>query len=169
MKRDEHGLMLVEVLCAAGIIGLGIAGLMTVVPISSYGIQEGNRRSTATFLAEQRLEQVRSAPWTKTPDNDCLGLGTAGAPSVPVGASCAMASMTLTAGGVTFADEPNASGYAGYQRTVRVRDCGAASCAGMSNLDMRLVTVTVSYVSVSGVGTSTGTRAAVLNMVVARR
>src|SRR3989442_7287448 len=37
---NERGLTLVEVLVAAAIIGIGLVGLMTVVPVSSFGVRE---------------------------------------------------------------------------------------------------------------------------------
>lgn len=169
MTLDERGLALVEILVAAGVIGLGIAGVMTVVPISSYGLREGHQTSTATFLAEQRLEQVRSAVWTETPDHDCLGLGAAAAPAVPAGKACTMGTPVLAAGAITFADEVDVDGYPGYRRTVRVRDCGTAPCAGITDADMRFVTVSVAYQPATGIGTSTGTKVATLALVVAKR
>jgi len=38
MTLNERGITLVEVLVAAGIIGIGLVGLLTVVPISSYAV-----------------------------------------------------------------------------------------------------------------------------------
>ena len=69
---NERGITVAEVLIAAAILGLGLAALMTVVPVASYAIQDGNQTSTATYLAQQRLEQVRNARWTAVAD--CVGL-----------------------------------------------------------------------------------------------
>ena len=77
---NERGLTLAEILVAVAIIGLGLVGLAVVIPVSSYGLQEGNQLSTATFLAEQMIERARSAQWTQNPAVDCLGIGTAAAP-----------------------------------------------------------------------------------------
>src|SRR5688572_17148749 len=87
MIWNERGLTLAEILVAVAILGIGLVGLAVVVPIASYGVQEGSQLSTATFLAEQRLEQIRNAPWTGTPANDCVGTG-ANAPVVPAGVTC---------------------------------------------------------------------------------
>ena len=71
---DDRGMTVAEILVALVIISIGLLGLASVVPISSYGIQEGNQMSTAAFLAEQRLEQVKTAVWEAQPAVDCLGV-----------------------------------------------------------------------------------------------
>jgi prepilin-type N-terminal cleavage/methylation domain-containing protein len=153
MIWNERGLTLAEILVAVAILGIGLVGLAVVVPIASYGVQEGSQLSTATFLAEQRLEQVRNAPWTATPANDCIGNG-AGAPTVPAGVACANGTIALAAGATTFADEANviwgnnasaAAAQAGYSRTVRISNCNPTPCAGLTSATMRQVTVSVSY------------------------
>jgi len=165
----QAGLGLVEILIAVAIIGVGLVGLFVVVPISSYGMQEGSQLTTATFLAEQRLEQVRNARWSGTPDVDCVGLGPTAAPTVPAGKSCTMGSSTLAAGSVTFADEASVTGYTGYGRTVRIQDCGVTACTGLTTADMRLVTVTVDYTPLTGRGVATSTKAVTLRLVVSKR
>ena len=64
LTGNNLGMTLVEILIAIGIIGVGLAALASVIPVSSYGIQEGNQLSTSTFLANQRLEQVRNGRWS---------------------------------------------------------------------------------------------------------
>ena len=70
--RNDRGITLAEVLIAAAILSIGLAALLSVVPVASYAVQDGNQTSTATFLAQQRLEQVRNAAWTAL--IDCIGL-----------------------------------------------------------------------------------------------
>ena len=41
--------------------------LLAAVPFASYGTREGYQLSTATFLANERLEQVRNARWQSEP------------------------------------------------------------------------------------------------------
>ena len=72
--RDERGFTVAEVLIAAVVVTLALVALANVVPLASYGIQEGNQLSTATFLADQKLEQIKALPWAGTPANDCLGV-----------------------------------------------------------------------------------------------
>lgn len=171
MTSGERGLTLVEVLAAAGLIAIGLVGVMVVVPIASYGLQEGNQLSTATFLAEQRLEQVRNAPWTFSPDNDCLGVSASNtaAPTVPAGKTCTNGATTLAAGAQTFPDEAAVPSYPDYQRVVRVTDCGTTPCSGITHADLRRVTVTVSYRPLTGAGVGTTRKTVTLDLLVARR
>ncbi len=160
MIWNERGLTLAEILVAVAILGIGLVGLAVVVPIASYGVQEGSQLSTATFLAEQRLEQIRNAPWTGTPANDCIGSG-AGAPVASV--ACTNGATAVAAGAVTFADEANVvMGNTGsataltsnYSRNVRIANCDPTACAGLTSATMRRVTVTVSYRPLSSSGVS---------------
>ena len=101
MTADERGLSLVEILVAVAIISIGLVGLAVVVPISNYGIQEGNQLSTSTFLAEQRLEEVRNAPWASSPANDCLGVSPTNA--APASTTCSRSAPTVCTTGTACA------------------------------------------------------------------
>jgi len=170
LTLDDRGLTLAEVVAAAAIIGIGLVGLMIVVPISSYGLSEGNQLTTATFLAEERLEHVRNAPWTSSPDNDCVGIGLMAAPTVPLTKICAHGTTKLVAGDVTFGDEPSvASPYTDYARTVRIQDCAAGPCTGITSAGMREVTVTVSYRPLTPTGVGASSKSVMLTMLVAQR
>lgn len=149
LVRDERGLTLAEILVAVAIIGIGLAGLAVVIPVSSFGVQEGSQLSTATFLAEQRIEQIRNAAWTASPASDCVGISAGNAaPTIPAGASCGGSA----AGTVTFADEANLAGYANYSRQTRITDCGVTACSGITSDTLRLVTVTVQYRPLTAAG-----------------
>ncbi|PYN71260.1 MAG: hypothetical protein DMD90_00140, partial [Candidatus Rokuibacteriota bacterium] len=63
MTLNERGITLAEVLMATAMIGIGLVGLLTVVPISSYAVYEGNSLTTATFLANQKLEEIKNGVW----------------------------------------------------------------------------------------------------------
>jgi type II secretory pathway pseudopilin PulG len=176
MYSDERGLTVVEVLVAVALIAIGLTGLLAVVPIASYGIQEGNQLSTATFLAEQRLEEVRNAAWqANTPAQDCIGVGSSRAPTSN---SCTRATPTMCTSGapcVTYADETDVTGYPGYRRTVRVLDCaGAGGCGAAPHIvtdgNLKLVTVSVGYRPMSGVGAAaTGSKSVDLHLLMAKR
>ena len=177
LVRDSRGITLAEILVATVIISVGLVGLAIVIPISGYGVNEGNSLSTATFLAEQRLEEIRNASWTSTPSaNDCLGTGSAAAPvSTANSPGCARSQPTTcvkTSDCTTYSDEdsPGVAAYPGYKRYVRITDCGSTACAGVTNAKMRLVKVTVTYIPISGVGASgTGGKSAVLEMIISKR
>ena len=170
--RNDRGITLPEILVATAIISIGLVGLAVVIPLSSYGVNEGNALSTATFLAEQRLEEVRNAAWTTTPTaNDCLGVGPTSAPS---SSTCTRTQPSNCTGGTactTYSDESAVTNYSGYSRNVRVIDCSVSACTGITSANLRLVRVTVSYRPISGVGgTAAGsTRSAVLELLVAKR
>ena len=161
--RGESGMSLVEILIASVIIAIGLVGLLSAVPVASYGIHEGRNLSTATFLANQRLEQVRNAAWTATPANDCLGIS-ASSTAAPSSAACNGATVT------TFADETTvAAPYGDYSRTVRITDCGVTACGVINKPDLRQVVVTVTYTPMTGAGGTGTSKSAIVTMLVAQR
>lgn len=177
---DQRGMTLAEVLVALPIITIGLLALLSAIPLSTYATQEGRQTSTATFLANQRLEQVRNAQWTATCQVDAGGLVIPGAAVVTdkVGVSASpTAAPQDPSPAVTFADEsPLAAPYAGYSRQVRITDSVAAAptcnAAGvMSGTGIRQVTVTVTYTPLSATGKNavSGTRAVSVTMQIAQR
>jgi prepilin-type N-terminal cleavage/methylation domain-containing protein len=165
---DDRGTTLVEVLVATVVIGIGLVGLAVVIPVSIWGVHEANALSTATFLAEQRIEEVRGAAWTMTPSaNDCLGTAVGDAPT---SSTCTRTLPTPCVTGMpctTYADEPAVTGYPGHSRTVRITDCAATPCAGVTHQAMRLVRVTVAYRPMAGAGGAP--RTASLELIVSRQ
>jgi hypothetical protein len=179
----QCGLTLAEILIALTIITVGLVGLAAVVPISSYGLQEGNQVSTATFLAEQRMEQLKAASWTATPAADCLSTsGTssttwsfaAGAAPAPGGTCTPSSFADETPTGSTTATPPTklSDPYGSYTRQVRIRPCDAAGAGcGIADAALRLVTVRVSYSPLQAVGgvDPTASKFVELTMLLARR
>ena len=158
----QRGMTLAEILVAIAVIGIGLAALAATVPLSSYGIQEGSQLSTATFLANARLEQVKNATWTEAP----IPTGTDS-----VGVSASASAAPVSAAVTTFPDEnPVAAPYGQYTRTVRIFDCSSPgmSC-GVADANLRQVTVTVTYRPLTGVGQSATTKSAIVTMLIARR
>jgi len=161
---DQAGMSLAEILIACVIVGVGLVGLLSAIPTAGYGIQEGRQLSTAAFLANQRIEQVRNAVWTQCPAVDTLGLS-------------ASAAVPPTRGGVTtFPDEgPMAAPYTDYTRTVRITDAQAADpCVGGvggPNVGLRQVVVTVSYrpSTATGVAAAGSTKSAIVTIMMAQR
>ena len=160
--RNDRGITLAEVLIAAAILSIGLAALMAVVPVASYAVQDGSQTSTATFLAQQRLEQVRNAAWNAL--SDCIGLSpNATSPPAPSPAG------TCGATAVTYPDEATVSGFAQYARTVRITDCGVTPCGTVTSPAMRLVTVTVTYRPLSAAGGSNSNTSVIFEWLVAQR
>ncbi len=127
---NERGLTLVEILVAAFIIGIGLVGLMSVVPISSYGLHEGNSLTRATFLAEQKMEEIKNAAWQQTPANDCVGVSAGNGNVAPTSTTCTRTNPTACASGGACpiaGDEAPVAGNTGYTRTVRIADCATVA------------------------------------------
>jgi type IV pilus modification protein PilV len=167
---NQRGMTLAEVMVALPIITIGLLALLSVIPLSTYAIQDGSQTSTATFLANQRLDQVRNAQWLATcpATVDTLGVSASSTAAPADGAAV-----------TTFADEnPIAAPYAAYTRQVRITDsvasttvCNVATGAITGTYGLRTVTVTVTYRPLSATGTNavSGPRAVAINMQIAQR
>jgi type II secretory pathway pseudopilin PulG len=182
MIRDERGITLAEVLMATAIIGIGLVGLLTVVPVSSYSVREGNSLTTATFLANQKMEEIKNAVWQQFPlipppgGNDCVGVSAGNGNVTPTSNNCTRTNPTVCNAGAACtiaADEVPVAGYTEYNRTVRIVDCStvAGGCGGVVDPNFRRVTVTVTYHAITGTGTGTAgtTKPVVLTMNLSRR
>ena len=149
--RGESGFTLPEVLLAAMIITIAFVTLLAVIPYSSAAVQSGSQISTATFLADQKLEEAKLVPWTATPANDCLGVSNgSNAPSVHGGSSCTLGANVYNGGqALPWAADQNATqitNFNGYSRTIRITDCNlGGGCTGITDSGMRQVTVSVTY------------------------
>jgi type II secretory pathway pseudopilin PulG len=163
--RDERGLTLIEVLIAVAITLVGLIALIGVMPLALSHIGQSNLRTTAVFLAQERLEQVKDAVWScrgpegppPLPYVDQVGLSNpaTSAPTDTVATCPSPLTVTGTTGVVTFLDE----GYNTilgplYRRQVRVQDCGVAPGCGGAVLDsgLRQVTVSVFFRPQTGTG-----------------
>jgi hypothetical protein len=154
--RDSAGMILADVLFAVGIILVGLVALLAAMPLSTSQIAQSNLKTTATFLAQQRLEQIKNAQWTSGTDK-LGGGGSDGSAAVAVAG---------------FADRWPDEGYntiAGnsrFRRQVRIQDCSVAPrcVAGVNPVPapdplatMRQVTVTVFFFPLTGPGTISST------------
>lgn len=146
------GLTVVEVIVALGVITVGLLALITAMPLGVSVIGASSRKTTAAFLAQQRLEQIKNTRWSFAPAADCLGVSASDA-APPVTATWANCPGAPPFGLVTYPDEEfdTMTGYPHYQRHVRIRDCGAVSC-GIVTDALRRVAVTVSFAPMTGIG-----------------
>lgn len=62
----EDGFTLVEILVACAIIGLGLVAISSGFNMGIQAVEAGRQQSTAVYLAEQRLDQVRAAAMRAT-------------------------------------------------------------------------------------------------------
>ena len=58
--HDQRGMTLVEILVAAFVITMGLVAVATGMQLATAGVAAGQQQTTASFLAEQRLEDVKS-------------------------------------------------------------------------------------------------------------
>jgi len=124
LLAKERGLTLAEVLPALALLSIGLVAMISLLPPAASGIHEGEHRSRATFLASQRLEQIRHAVGRSEPDTDPLRDAHA-----------------------VFPDEPSLTApHAAFSRSVRILDCGLPlGCSGIQSPGVRQVSVTVDY------------------------
>lgn len=107
---------LTEVLAALTVLSVGLVALISLLPLAAFGVREGAQRSSAIFLAAERIEQIRH------------GLGTG--PALIADAD----------------ETPLTGPDAAFDRTVRVRDCGLPpGCSGAESPGIHEVTVMVTY------------------------
>ena len=72
MKR-EGGFTLAEILVATFILAIGLVGVATGFQYATSGVETGKGESTASFLTEQRIEQLKAlalTDWTNAALND---------------------------------------------------------------------------------------------------
>ena len=168
--RNNAGMSLVEVVGALGIIMVGLLALIAAVPLSTSLIGQSNLKTTATFLAQQRMERIKNAQWTAAPTVDCLGgAGSNGTSAVSVtAANCPPPVADLVNPGrwpdeayntILITTGETTASYPRFRRQVRIIDCLIAICSGIptgttSVNTVRQVTVTVFFRPQSGVGTT---------------
>ena len=136
--------MLLEVIAAVAVVALGLTAFVSGLPVAAISVSDGAQRSTATFLAAARLDEVRAAGWRD--------------------------GSVLERPGSAFPDEPSLPApYAGYARQVRTADCGAATGCDVMAPGLREVTVTVAYRPLAVTGLSAEPKRISITALVARR
>ena len=124
MRRGTSGFTLVEILIAAAVIGLGLVGVAAGFLHAVGGLEAGRQQTTAAFLAEQRIEQLKAGAL-----NNFLNVTTAAYPSEAYGSI-----------------SNNGNPMPSYRRTVSIVEAPG----GLA--DTKLVEVTVFYRPVVGFG-----------------
>ena len=118
------GFTLVEILIAAAVIGVGLMGVAAGFLHAVGGLESGRQQTTAIFLAEQRIEQLKAGALDNFPK-----VSPANYPDEGYG--------SVSSNGVTVA---------GYRRTVTIVDAPGGLAP------TKLVEVTVFYRPVVGFG-----------------
>ena len=124
---DEQGFTLAETLAAIGILGVGLVALLSSMSWGFASVDSARRSTTALFLAEQRMEQVKAFALSTAAGQGWTQLASAAFPSEASGAIV---------------------GYAEYRRTVTITTTGP---------NTKLAEVRVFYrpVTASGLGPET--------------
>jgi prepilin-type N-terminal cleavage/methylation domain-containing protein len=122
---NQRGMTLVEVLVAAAIITVGLTAVATGMQLATSGVTAGQQETTAVFLAEQRMEDIKAFALSTAV---AQGFANVTAANFPADAYGAIAS------------------YTGYRRTVTITDPSAT---------VKRVTVDVFYLPVAVASTNT--------------
>ena len=169
----------VEIMIALSIITVGLLGLMAAMPLSTSNVTESSLKTTAAFLAQQRLERIKNAQWTSTTDtlggvNSNGGAAVAQWPDEGYG--------TIVFPGAAPCGATERSGGCGFRRQVRIRDCSIGQAGPQnppinppsnncpSSATLRQVTTTVFFRPMTGPGTLSATETFVqLTTLITRR
>ena len=123
-RHVESGFTLVEIIIAAAVIGLGLVGVAAGFLYAVGGLEAGRQQTTAAFLAEQRMEQLKAGAL-----NNFFNVTTTNYPSEGYGSI-----------------SNNSHPMPGYRRTVTIVDAPGGL------VDTKLVEVGVFYRPVVGFG-----------------
>lgn len=144
-RSEEAGFTLAEILVACAIISLGLVAVATGFGIGVDGVEAGRQQSTAVFLAEQRIEQVKEMAIRQT------NLGAVNHTNLPA-----------TEAYASIPGAPN------YRRTTRICP-GDAGCPALGGAPGVLITVNVLYRPVTGRGVLTTERSVSLDIYLTAR
>jgi prepilin-type N-terminal cleavage/methylation domain-containing protein len=174
---DQEGFTLVEVVVAMLLLAIGLLGAASAVSMQMTGglgsaaatglgaINRSNVISTATMLAQEKIEQLKhDAQWR--------GAGTSGSPlplpyNPPAVTLSPLSASTSCAGTVSgsVCTETKVSNFATYSRTTTVTYDSSLPASGAKS---RYVTVDVTYVAVGDVGTSFGGKVTLATIIAER-
>ena len=168
--RNQGGFTLVEVVVAMLLLTIGLVGAATAVSMQMSGglasaastglgaINRSNAISTATMLAQEKIEQLKhDAQWR--------GTGT----PMPSPGTTVLSASTSCSGTVYgyVCTEVTVTNFATYSRTTSVTtDSGLPTKAGTTIA--KLVTVEVTYVAVGDVGSSFGGKVTLATVIAQR-
>jgi type II secretory pathway pseudopilin PulG len=107
--RNESGMTLAEVLVATFLIAIGLMALLAAAPLGIGGMETGRQQSTAIYLAQDKMERIKSWSLSISPNPVQQGFGTI----LPAG-TCFAAGQ----GACATENYGTIAGYPGYRRVV---------------------------------------------------
>jgi prepilin-type N-terminal cleavage/methylation domain-containing protein len=163
MLTEQRGFTLAEVLVAVFVILVGLIAVATGFQYATSGVATGRGETVATFLAEQRVEQLKTiamtnytGPWTGT--SLAAGTTTEYCQSSNIGATSSNCQATAFTGTAT------------YTRTTTITDNpGGTGCTGTAPMLCKRIRVSVSFRPVTSSGDLSQTRTVDVYAVVAPR
>jgi type II secretory pathway pseudopilin PulG len=99
--RGQAGFTLTEVLVVIAFLIVGIVAVLSSIPVGVGGVDGGRRSTTALFLSEQRMEQIKAFALSQTPAQGWRNVVPANFPAEAYG---------------------GIAGYPDYRRTVTITD-----------------------------------------------
>ena len=109
--RNQAGMTLAEVLVATFLIAIGLMALLAAAPLGIGGMETGRQQSTAIYLAQDKMERIKSWSLSISPNPVQQGFGTI----LPAG-TCFAAGQ----GACATENYGTIAGYPGYRRVVTV-------------------------------------------------
>lgn len=140
--QPEGGFTIAEILAATGVLMIGMVALLTSMTYGVSGMDQGRKSTTASFLAEQRLEQIKAFSLSTVAGQGWVNLTAANFPAEAYG---------------------TIAGYTEYRRTVTITDI--ADPDGI--VRTKQVAVQVFFRPVAGAGLTQETSALVSTLMIA--
>jgi prepilin-type N-terminal cleavage/methylation domain-containing protein len=97
--KSQTGFTLIEVLITIVFVSIGIVAVLSSLSIGVSGVDRGRRTTTALFLSEQRMEEIKAFSLSNNPLQGWTNLGDASFPAEDYG---------------------TIAGYPDYRRTVTI-------------------------------------------------
>lgn len=164
---NERGFTLAEVLVATFIIVVGLVALASGFQFATSGVATGRGETVASFLAEQRLEQLKAIAMTNYYGSPAWAATLTLAGGSAVTEYCQTTNIGATG---TNCQSTAITGVASYVRVTRVSDNpGGTGCTGVAPLLCKRIWVNVTYRPVTTRGDVSQTRSVDVYAVVAPR
>ncbi len=148
MMHNERGLTLVEILVAVVIITVGLTAIATGFQLATSGVNQGQQETTAAFLAEQRVEDIKAFALSTNAAQGFINVTGANFPAEGYSSIGNLVGQAQT------------REYAGFRRTTTITDPTATT---------KVVVINVFYIPVGVSATANSERQVSLSTVLRQR